>query len=226
MLEDYPQLFLESFPVGALQCNCTILGCMATNEAIVVDPGGDVEQILRVLKQNNFELKHIVHTHAHFDHIGGTYELQQAAGGEVWLHTGDEYLYDNFELQVTMFGGLAVKPVPALTGRLLDRQQIDFGQGQSLVLHTPGHTPGSCCFQVRRESDVNKSSEQILLAGDTLFRRGVGRTDLWGGDSKQLLDSIREKLYCLDDDTLVIPGHGPATKVGEEKTRNPFVTAH
>lgn len=224
MLDQYPKLFLESFPAGPLQCNCTVIGCMETNEAIVVDPGGDVERILDTLKTNNLTLKHIIHTHAHFDHIGGTHELHEAAGGEVWLHTGDEFLYDNFAMQVQRFG-LKPKPVPALNGRLTDNQKIAFGHGESLVLHTPGHTPGSCCFHIRREAEVNKSSEQILLAGDTLFRRGVGRTDLWGGDTNLLIESIQTRLYTLDDDTLVIPGHGPSTRVGEEKKRNPYVNA-
>jgi hydroxyacylglutathione hydrolase len=216
-------MIVETLPVGMLQCNCTILGCEDTKEAIVVDPGGDIDRITEILKHHDLTVKKIIHTHAHIDHVWGTAELHEKVGGEVSLHPGDVFLYENLEMQGNMLG----IPAPTTTeikSELKDNELLKFGNGYALVLHTPGHTPGSVCFCVRRKANSDNSEEQILLSGDTLFRRGIGRTDLWGGDQNQIFESIKDRLFSLEDDTRVIPGHGPETHIGEERTNNPFLS--
>lgn len=217
-------MIIESLPVGLLQCNCTILGCEDTKEAIVVDPGGDIDKIMEILKHHDLTVKKIVHTHAHIDHVWGTKELHDRAGGEVMLHPGDNFLYENLDMQGRMLGLGSAPEVTETKTELKDNELLSFGKGFALVLHTPGHTPGSVCFCVRRKSEKGASEEQVLLSGDTLFKRGVGRTDLWGGDQDVMFSSIKTKILSLDDDTRVIPGHGPDTIIGEERTRNPFLS--
>ena len=219
-------MIVESFAAGPLQCNCTVIGCEITREAIVCDPGGDVDEIIRRLDEANLTLKAIIHTHAHFDHILGTRELQEKAGGEILLHPGAQPLYTNIRMQLEAFGiPLPVEDTRPVDTELEDNQTLAFGEHHCLVMHTPGHTPGSCCFTLRGKTASGNAEMQLLLAGDTLFRRGVGRTDLWGGSRRTLEKSIRDRLYTLDDDTRVIPGHGPETRIGEERRSNPFVTA-
>jgi hydroxyacylglutathione hydrolase len=205
-------LLLETFPVGDFQCNCSVLGCPDTKEAVVVDPGGEHEHILEVLKHYDLTVKWIVHTHAHLDHIYETRDVKERAGGTIALHKGDQFLYDGFLMQAAMFGWQA-RPVLPVEHWLSDGESLKFGNREAKVIFTPGHTPGSCCFQV----------DSLLLAGDTLFQRSVGRTDLPGGDFDTLERSIKERLYTLDPDTKVIPGHGPVTRIGDEKRGNPFV---
>ena len=210
-------LFRETFPVGAFQCNCSVLGCDATKEAVIVDPGGEVDRIRDILKHHEFTVKAIIHTHAHLDHIYCTRQIKEEHGGEVCLHEDDLFLYDGFEAQAAMFGWEVKGTVPV--DRYLDHgETICFGEQAALTLHTPGHTPGSVCFELK---DGNKS---VILAGDTLFRRGIGRTDLPGGNTEQLLESIQTSLYSRAPDSLVIPGHGPNTTIEEEAAKNPFVT--
>ncbi|HJU84003.1 MAG TPA: MBL fold metallo-hydrolase [Holophagaceae bacterium] len=204
---------LESFPVGPLGCNCSLLWDPATGEGLVVDPGGDGAKIRRRVEALGFKVRGLLHTHAHFDHVGATRELQDLWQCPAYLHQGDTYLIDHLDMQTGVFG-----MPPVARPEMAALEAGDKFQGLATV-HTPGHTPGSCCFHGAFQGG------QVVLAGDTLFRRGVGRTDLWGGDWEQLEESIHRELYRLDGATLVIPGHGPATTVGEERAENPFVRA-
>jgi len=207
-------LLLETIRVGALECNCSILGCPDTKEGVVVDPGGEPERILEIVRHYDLSVRWIIHTHAHLDHIASTRDVAEATGATIALHPGDLFLYDGFLVQAAMFGW-QVRPVLPVQHQLTDGEEIAFGKQSAEVVHTPGHTPGSCCFQLARES--------LLLAGDTLFQRSIGRTDLPGGDYPTIERSIRERIYTLDPDTRVIPGHGPSTTVGDERRSNPFV---
>ncbi len=204
-------LKLESFPVGPLGCNCSLLWDAGKGTGIVVDPGGDGAKIFARVAKAGFKVEALLHTHAHFDHVGATKELQDLWQCPAYLHPGDDFLIENLEMQTAGFGFDAL-PKPEM--RELHAQDIFAGMA---TLHTPGHTPGSCCFHGEFEEG------KLVLAGDTLFRGGVGRTDLWGGDFDQLEQSIQAQLYTLDGAALVIPGHGPATTIGTEATNNPFV---
>jgi glyoxylase-like metal-dependent hydrolase (beta-lactamase superfamily II) len=209
-------LLRETFPAGRFECNCTILACGDTKDAIVVDPGGEVERIAEIVDHYDLTVRAIVHTHAHLDHIYCTRDVKDAHGGEICLHRGDAFLYDGAAMQAAMFGW-QVRPTSPVDRWIDDGDALAFGKRELSVIHTPGHTPGSVCFEI--------AGEKLMLAGDTLFRRSVGRTDLPGGDSKTLARSIREKLYTRDLDTLVIPGHGPTTRLGDEARSNPHVRA-
>lgn len=202
---------LESFAVGPLGCNCTLMWDPATLEALVVDPGGEGPRIARRVAELGLKVRLLLHSHAHFDHVGATRELQDLWQVPAYLHTGDGFLIDALDQQTSLFGMPSI-PRPETT---------DLHPGDRFrtlaTLHTPGHTPGSCCFHGAFEGG------QVVLAGDTLFRDGVGRTDLWGGSWEQLESSIQRELYPLDGHTLVIPGHGPATTIGREREGNPYV---
>jgi hydroxyacylglutathione hydrolase len=215
-------LLFETFPVGPLECNCSILGCPDTKEAIVVDPGGDADRIEEVLRHYDLSVRYIIHTHAHFDHMGATRDVKERAGetgaATIAVHEGDKFLYDGYLIQAKMFGQVG-RPTLPVDHWLEDGESLAFGKLSSKVLHTPGHTPGSCCFH------VEVGGRSLLLSGDTLFSGSIGRTDLPGGDYGALEKSIRSRLYSLDGDTVVIPGHGPATKIGDEARNNAFVRA-
>jgi len=204
-------LKLESFAVGALGCNCTLLWDPMTLTGLVVDPGGEGERIRRRVEGLGFKVTALLHTHAHFDHVGATRELQDLWQCPAYLHQADDPLLANLDLQTRRFG---MDPIPAPETTPLIHGSRHLGLA---TLHTPGHTPGSCCFHGAFERGG------VVLAGDTLFQGGVGRTDLWGGDFEQLEASIQRELYPLDDATLVIPGHGPATTIGQEANHNPYV---
>lgn len=206
-------LHLETFPVGPLGCNCSLLWDPETGQGVVVDPGGDGAKIRKRVEALGFTVSALLHTHAHFDHVGATRELQDLWQCPAHLHDDDTFLIEALSQQTSRFGMPAI-PQPAMVALSAGDQHLDL-----TTLHTPGHTPGSCCFHGAFEKG------QVLLAGDTLFRGGVGRTDLWGGSWELLEQSIRSQLYILDSGTLVIPGHGPATTIGEEARTNPFVHA-
>lgn len=210
-------VLVESFPVGVLGCNCTILGCERTQEAIVVDPGGDADAILDVVRSNGLTVRYVIHTHAHFDHVLGTGDVQRATGAKVGLHPGDRFLYDDLGRQASWLGLEVSAKAPPVDVALEHQATLSFGEDAALVLHTPGHTPGSCCFSVKTPEGM------LLLSGDTLFRGSIGRTDLPGGDLDQILASLKGRLLPLDDDTRVIPGHGPETRIGLERRQNPFL---
>jgi len=207
-------VLVESFAVGPLGCNCSILACPETKEAAVIDPGGDPEVILEALARHGLTAKYLLHTHAHFDHVLGARAVKEATGAKICLHEGDKWLYENLAKQGNWFGFKASDPLP-VDEYLSDEQEIQIGKGKTKVIHTPGHTPGSLCFSAAADTSV-------LFAGDTLFRRSIGRTDLWGGSFEQIIESISDRLFRLDDSTLVIPGHGTETTIWEEKRENPF----
>jgi hydroxyacylglutathione hydrolase len=211
-------LLVETFPAGPLQCNCTVLACADTKQAVVVDPGGDIERIAEIVQHYDLTVSSIIHTHAHFDHIYGTREVKQAHGGEICLHRGDTYLYDGLVMQCRTVG-LSSRDAAPVDRFVEHGDKIVLGKVGLDVIHTPGHTPGSLCFE------VTDGGRTIVFAGDTLFRRSVGRTDLPGGDPKALQWSIRERLYTRRLDAIVVPGHGPSTTLGEEAKANPFVRA-
>jgi hydroxyacylglutathione hydrolase len=212
-----PRLDLQTFPVGALGCNCTVAVCAETGEALVVDPGDEGERILSVLAAKGARAVKVVHTHAHLDHVLASEEVARPTQADVLLHAGDRWLWEQVPAQAALFGWRVTPPAPP-TGFLDDEQALAFGRREARVIHTPGHTPGSVCFLVERPG-----AAPLLFAGDTLFRGSVGRTDLWGTSFEELSRSIRERLLSLGDDTLVIPGHGPTTTVGHEREHNPFV---
>jgi glyoxylase-like metal-dependent hydrolase (beta-lactamase superfamily II) len=205
-------LLRETFPAGPFECNCSVLACGDTKDAVIVDPGGEIEKIAEIVAHYDLAVRAIIHTHAHLDHIYCTRDIKDAHGGEVCLHKGDAFLYDGFAMQAAMFGW-KVRDTTPVERWIEHGDTIKLGKRTLSVIHTPGHTPGSVCFEI----------EGLLFAGDTLFRRSVGRTDLPGGDGKQLAHSIKERLYTRDPDLVVIPGHGPTTKIGDEAKANPFV---
>ncbi len=212
-------MLCETFAAGRFQCNCSIVADPATREAIVIDPGGETERVAAIVRANDLIVTAIVHTHAHLDHIYETAAVKQAHGGSVCLHPGDRPLYDAAAVQAAMFGW-APPTMTAVERWLADGDTLRFGAHGALVVHTPGHTPGSVCFEIATPGERTR-----VFAGDTLFRRSVGRTDLPGGDAGQLRQSIKDKLYTRDLDALVIPGHGPSTTLGDEARANPFVRA-
>jgi hydroxyacylglutathione hydrolase len=205
---------IETFPVGPLQCNCSIVVDESSREAVVVDPGDEPERILDALSAAGVRPVALLHTHAHLDHITGTGQVAEATGAPIRLHPADRQLYEALPEQAALFGLKAGKPRP-LDAPLSHGEVIRFGRSSLRAIHTPGHTPGSMCF-------VLEGDEPLLFSGDTLFRRSIGRTDLRGGDTDAILSSIRERLFVLPGDTRVICGHGPDTAIEEEKSLNPF----
>jgi len=204
----------EIFPVGPLQCNCSVIGDETTREAIVIDPGDQIEDVLALIEKHNLQVKQIVITHAHIDHVGGAMKLRVATGAPILLNQNDYALLKMLDVQAAWIG-------MKYPGRVeIDRSvgQADTIQAGSLtanVIHTPGHTEGSVCLYFPAESK--------LIAGDTLFAGNIGRTDLPGGSMEKIIDSLHEKVMALPDDTLVVPGHGPLTTIGEERESNPFL---
>ncbi|HLY73391.1 MAG TPA: MBL fold metallo-hydrolase [Planctomycetota bacterium] len=202
----------EILAVGPLQCNCHILADEASKEAVVVDPGDEPDLILRRVK--GYTVRSLLHTHCHFDHMTGTRKVAEATGAEILIHKADKAYYDSLAGQYRMFGMAQAVDDPLPVGRFLkDGDRIEFGKQALRVIHTPGHTQGSCCFH----------TEGLVLSGDTLFRRGIGRTDLPGGNAEEELESIRTRLFTLDPETVVFPGHGPETRISDERTENPFL---
>jgi hydroxyacylglutathione hydrolase len=208
-------VILESFPVGPLQCNCTILGDPLTHEAVVIDPGEEIGRIAKRLKELGLNLKQILITHAHIDHIGGALKLKRLTGAPILLNEKDLPLLAMMEQQA---GWLGIDPPEVETpdASLADGMRVGLDGYPAQVLHTPGHTQGSVCLYFQ---PLN-----LLVAGDTLFAGSIGRTDLPGGNSRQILSSIHSRLLVLPENTHVLPGHGPLTTIGVEKERNPFLT--
>jgi glyoxylase-like metal-dependent hydrolase (beta-lactamase superfamily II) len=208
-------MIVDTFPVGMLQCNCTIVGDETTREAIVIDPGDDPDVILAKLDAHGLTLKQIVCTHTHIDHVGAIFDLQRRAGTPASIHKADLVLFDALDTQAQWLGMPAPKR-GTIDHFLNDGSSVACSGVELGVIHTPGHTPGSTCFLL-------ETGRNILFAGDTLFQNSIGRTDLWGGSMPDILASIQKRLMTMDDDTLVIAGHGPSTTVGLERRNNPFL---
>lgn len=222
-------LIHEVLPVGWLQCNCSVLGDPETKEALVVDPGDEVERILTVIDEHRLKVKAIVNTHAHIDHVGGLAKMRAATGAPILMHGGDLELYRILDEQAAMIG-MPMPPLAQVDGLLREGETVRWGGYEARVLHTPGHTRGSCCLHIPGKlKEVGAVAEGAdarvdrLIAGDTLFAGSIGRTDLWGGSFEDIIASIRSKLLALPDETLVFPGHGPQTTIGEERESNPFL---
>lgn len=212
-------MIVEHFPVGALACTCTILGDPESGEAIVIDGGDDVDHILDRLRVNGLRASYLVHSHAHFDHIGAFADLRDRTGARGLLHPGDLPLYRALAGQYEAFGMGEAPRVVDLDADLVDGECITAGAIELSVHHTPGHTPGSSCFVYEH------AGATTILSGDTLFRGAIGRWDIGGTSMEDIVASIREKLLPYDDATSVIPGHGPATTIGRERTTNPYLLA-
>jgi glyoxylase-like metal-dependent hydrolase (beta-lactamase superfamily II) len=204
----------EVLPVGMLQCNCSVFGDEQTREAIVVDPGDEIASILEIVARHGLTVKAIVITHAHIDHIGGAQKLKQATGAPVYMNRNDAELQKHIGEQAAWLGMRTPESV-AIDSDAKEGSVLAIGATEFHVLHTPGHTQGSISLWI--------PSENKLVAGDTLFRDSIGRTDLPGGDGRQILHSIHEKLLPLPDETVVIPGHGASTTIGREKRFNYFL---
>jgi hydroxyacylglutathione hydrolase len=204
----------EVLPVGMLGCNCSVIGDEISREAIVIDPGDDVSKIIAILERNGLTVKMIVITHAHIDHIGGAEKLRDHTGAPVYMHEADKMLSDRLDMQAAWLG-IETPKDPGIDKPAREGDIIRAGSIEAHVLHTPGHTPGSISLYLPLENKI--------IAGDTLFQGSVGRTDLPGGDTAQIGRSIRGKLYTLPEDTIVFPGHGDTTTIGQEKRHNAFV---
>lgn len=201
-------------PVGLLQCNCSIFGDEQTREAIVIDPGDDIDEITTALNQHRLAVKAIVITHAHIDHVGGAAKLRALTGAPVYMNERDRDLLNMLDFQASWLE-VETPPRTDIDQDAREGTVLRLGPAAFHVLHTPGHTPGSISLWIPQQDK--------LVAGDTLFRDSIGRTDFPGGDAEKIRSSIKFKLLDLPDETVVIPGHGPNTTIGREKERNPFL---
>lgn len=204
----------EILPVGLLECNCSVFGDETSREGLVVDPGDQVDDVLEIIERHGLHVKAIIITHAHIDHIGGAQKLKQATGAPVYMNLNDMELQKGLDRQAAWLGVEPPEPV-AIDAPARDGDRLVIGATELHVLHTPGHTQGSISLWI--------PAEEKLVAGDTLFRDSIGRTDLPGGDGRQILRSIHDKLLPLPEQTVVIPGHGAKTTIGREKRENHFL---
>lgn len=204
----------EIFPVGPLQCNCSIIGDEVSREAMVIDPGDDIADVLAIIKKHNLTVKQIVITHAHIDHVGGAMKLRQATGAPILLNESDYGLLKTLDMQAAWIGVQTPEKVK-IDHSVGDQQTVKAGSLLANVIHTPGHTEGSICLYF--------PAEKKLIAGDTLFAGSIGRTDLPGGSFDKIMRSLQEKVMALPEDTVVIPGHGQLTTIGDERETNPFL---
>lgn len=201
-------------PVGPLQCNCSIIGDETTHEAMVIDPGDDIEDIAAIIERHKLQVKQIVITHAHIDHVGGAMKLRARTGAPILLNQNDYALLKMLDVQASWLGMQSPGEVK-IEADLAHDQKLSTGSLSANVMHTPGHTEGSVCLYF--------PAEKLLIAGDTLFARSIGRTDLPGGSFEKIMRSLHDRVLTLPDETAVIPGHGPATTIGEEREENPFL---
>ena len=209
-------LIRKTFSVPPLSCNCSILADLETKKAVIIDPGGNPEGLLQEVADLGCDVKLVLHTHAHFDHFLASGHIKQATNAVLCLHFDDRQLWNMLETQCRMFGvGYLQAPPPDRW--LKDGEKIHVGNVLGEVIHTPGHSPGSLSYYFE--------CGNVVFSGDTLFRGGIGRTDLWGGDARAIERSIRDRLYSFKEDTLVIPGHGPETQIGFERNYNSYFTA-
>jgi hydroxyacylglutathione hydrolase len=204
----------EIFPVGPLQCNCSVVGDEATREAMVIDPGDDIQDVLEIVRKHNLQVKQIVITHAHIDHVGGAMKLRAATGALILLNQNDYALLKMLDVQAAWVG----MPNPGkveIDRSITTGESLSAGSLVANVFHTPGHTEGSICLYFPQEKK--------LIAGDTLFAGSIGRTDLPGGDMQKIMRSLHNVVLAFPDETVVVPGHGELTTIAEERETNPFL---
>ena len=204
----------EMLPVGPLQCNCSVIGDETTREAMVIDPGDDIEDVAAIISKHNLKVKQIVITHAHIDHVGGAMKLRTATGAPILLNQNDYALLKMIDVQATWVGMESPGEVK-IDAELAHGENLSAGSLSANVLHTPGHSEGSVCLYF--------PTEKLLIAGDTLFAGSIGRTDLPGGSFEKIMRSLHQRVLALPDDTVVIPGHGPKTTIGDEREGNPYL---
>jgi hydroxyacylglutathione hydrolase len=223
----------KTIVVGPFQCNCRILACPNTGDAVLVDPGDEADKIIRAVEQQKtpsgakIRVKHLFHTHGHLDHIAGSKGVHEklaardpSAAPELWIHKDDEPLYQQLKMQAGLFGLSYGDPRP-IDKYFEDQQELKVGDLKFTVLHTAGHSPGSVCLRLHEDSQAH--IKESLYSGDTLFAGSVGRTDLWGANGDLMFKNIKTRLLTLDGDTRVCPGHGPDSTIGLEKRENPFL---
>jgi hydroxyacylglutathione hydrolase len=207
-------MICETFPVGPLQCNCSIIGDETAHEAMVIDPGDDINKVLALVGKHNLQVKQIVVTHAHIDHVGGAMKLRAATGAPILLNQNDYALLKMIDVQAAWVG-MAPPGAVEIDHSVSTGDTVKAGAHVASVLHTPGHSEGSICLYF--------PAEKILIAGDTLFAGSIGRTDLPGGSTEKIMHSLHGTVLELPDETVVMPGHGPATTIGDERESNPFL---
>jgi glyoxylase-like metal-dependent hydrolase (beta-lactamase superfamily II) len=207
----------EILAVGPLQCNCSVIGDEATRQAMVIDPGDDIEDVLAIIRKHNLEVKQIVITHAHIDHVGGAMKLRAATSAPILLNQSDYALLKMLDVQAAWIG-VAPPGNVEIDHSIANGENVTAGSITASVMQTPGHTEGSICLYF--------PTEKKLIAGDTLFAGSIGRTDLPGGSYPKILRSLHDTVLALPDDTVVIPGHGPVTTIGSERQTNPFLVKH
>ena len=204
----------EILPVGPLQCNCSIIGDETMRDAMVIDPGDDIADVLAIIQKHKLQVRQIVITHAHIDHVGGAMKLRQATGAPILMNQNDYALVKMLDVQAAWLGMKSPGQVE-IDRSVGDSDKVEAGPLVANVIHTPGHTEGSVCLYF--------SAQQKLIAGDTLFAGSIGRTDLPGGSYDKIIRSLHDKVLALPDETLVVPGHGPLTTIGDERESNPFL---
>jgi glyoxylase-like metal-dependent hydrolase (beta-lactamase superfamily II) len=206
-------MICDNLVVGPLGVNCFILGCEESREGVIIDAGGNAEEIIAAVELRGLTIVHLINTHGHFDHIGANRELKERFGADLLIHSADAPMLGR-AADIARAYGIPGENSPQPDAFLTDGMEITFGKQRISVLHTPGHTPGGCCLYIEAEKKV--------ITGDTLFADSIGRTDLPGGSHQQLLESVRTKLFTLPDDVVAYPGHGPETTIGHEKLCNPY----
>ncbi len=205
-------MIIKQLAVGVFAENCYVVGCEKTREGVVIDPGDEIGRILRAIQKHSLKIQHILLTHAHIDHVKEAQAIKAQLNVPLYMHRADQLLLDNMLAQAAAFG-LATSGIPIVDHYFEEGETIEFGEHIFNVVHTPGHSPGSVSFIAPR----------VAFVGDVLFAGSIGRTDLPGGDFATLIDSIKSKLFSLGDNTMVYPGHGPATTIGDERRTNPFM---
>jgi len=205
-------LIIKKLEVGPIMANCFILGCESTKEAVVIDPGDDSDRILMELAKSELNVKYLINTHGHFDHVGANKRMKEVTGAKLAIHPEDEPMFKELSHSASMFG-LTAQNSPPADILLKHGDEISFGEINLKVIHTPGHSKGGICLYTKGH----------LFSGDTLFAGSIGRTDLPGGDYDTLISSIKNNLLSLDDKTIVYTGHGPETTLGDERRSNPFL---